>query len=58
MTAARRFGLAISLWKDEDDLADSDSKERQLMKGAARALEVTADVRNCEVLYFNIRSGR
>jgi hypothetical protein len=44
-------GLAISLWKDEKDLADSDSEERQLMKGAARAFEVTAHLRNCEVLY-------
>jgi hypothetical protein len=44
-------GLAISLWKDEEDLADSDNEERQLMKGAARAFEVSADIRNCEVVY-------
>ena len=45
------IGVAISLWKDEEDLADSDSEEREFMTGAARAFEVTASVRNCEVLY-------
>ena len=48
------IGVAISLWKDEEDLADSDGEERQLMNGAARAFEVTADVRNCEVLYSTL----
>ena len=43
------IGLAISLWKDGKDLADSDDEERKLMKDAARAFEVTADVSNCEV---------
>ena len=50
-------GLAISLWKNEEDLADSDDEERQLMEGAARAFEVTADVRNGEVLYSSTGSG-
>jgi hypothetical protein len=48
---AAEIGLAISLWTDEEDLGDSDTEERQLMKGAARAFEVTADIRHCEVLY-------
>jgi hypothetical protein len=51
------IGLAISLWKEEKDLAESDDEERKLMNDAARAFEVTADVRNCEVLYSTPRSG-
>jgi len=51
------IGLAISLWKEEKDLAESDDGERKLMNDAARAFEVTADVRNCEVLYSTPRSG-
>ena len=34
---AAGIGLAVSLWKDEEDLADSDNEERQLVKRAARA---------------------
>ena len=51
------IGLAISLWKEEKDLAESDDEERKLMNDAARAFEVTADVRNCEVLYSTPRSS-
>lgn len=49
-----KIGLAISLWKEEKDLAESDYEERKLMNDAARAFEVTADVRNCEVLYSTL----
>ena len=49
-----KIGLAISLWEDEEDLADSDNEERQLMTGAARAFEVTADDKNCEILYSTL----
>jgi len=49
-----KIGLAISLWKDEKDLAHSDDEERRLMEDAARAFEVTADVRNCEIVYSTL----
>lgn len=51
---AAKIGLAISFWKDEEDLAETDDEERQLMKVAARAFEVTADIRNCEILYSTL----
>ena len=54
---AAQIGLAISLWKDGKDLADSHDEEQKLMNDAARAFDVTAEVRNCEVLYSTPPSG-
>jgi heme-degrading monooxygenase HmoA len=47
--SAAGMAFAISFWKTEDDLAASETPERQLIEATAQAFEISAEVRNCEV---------